>query len=101
NQSNIIEKTKENFLNQSSIKYLFADNIELMGEQVQVKEVNNFAFYDKNAINICFTSTQKLHLDMNFPKENSPTIDDFEDDKIVLISDESHHINTVTKGLTK
>ena len=101
NQNNIIEKTKENFLNQSSIKYLFADNIELMGDQAQVKEVNNFAFYDKNAINICFTSTQKLHMDMNFPKENSPTIDDFEDDKIVLISDESHHINTVTKGLTK
>lgn len=101
NQNNIIEKTKENFLNQSSIKYLFAENIELMGDQVQVKEVNNFAFYDKTAINICFTSTQKLHMDMNFPKENSPTIDDFEDDKIVLISDESHHINTVTKGLTK
>ena len=40
-------------------------------------------------------------MDMNFPKENSPTIEDFEDDKIVLISDESHHINTVTKGLTK
>lgn len=37
NQNNIIEKTKENFLNQSSIKYLFADSIELMGEQVQVK----------------------------------------------------------------
>lgn len=101
NQNNIIEKTKENFLNQSSIKYLFADNIELMGDQVQVKEVNNFAYYHKNAINICFTSTQKLHMDMNFPKENSPTIEDFEDDKIVLISDESHHINTVTKGLTK
>lgn len=101
NQNNIIEKTKENFLNKSSIKYLFEDNIELMGNQVQVKEVNNFAFYDENAINICFTSTQKLQLDMNFPKEDSPTIDDFEDDKIVLISDESHHINTVTKGLTK
>ena len=101
NQNNIIEKTKENFLNQSSIKYLFADNIELMGDQVQVKEVNNFAFYDKNAINICFTSTQKLHMDMNFPKENFPTIEDFEEDKIVLISDESHHINTITKGLTK
>lgn len=101
NQNNIIKKTKENFLNPSSIKYLFADNIELMGEQVQVKKVNNFAFYDKNAINICFTSTHKLHLDMNFTKENSPTFEDFEDDKIVLISDESHHINTVTKGLTK
>ena len=101
NQNNIIEKTKENFLNKNSIKYLFSDNIELMGEQIQVKEVNNFAFYDKNAINICFTTTQKLHYDMLFQKENSPTIEDFEDDKIVLISDESHHINTVTKGLTK
>ncbi|WP_311443778.1 DEAD/DEAH box helicase family protein [Ezakiella coagulans] len=101
NQNNIIEKTKENFLNKNSIKYLFSDDIELMGEQVQVKEVINFAFYDKNAINICFTTTQKLHNDMLFPKENSPTIEDFEDDKIVLISDESHHINTVTKGLTK
>lgn len=101
NQNNIIEKTKENFLKPKSSKYLFSDNIELMGDQVQIKKVNNFDFYDKNAINICFTSTQKLHMDMNFPKENSPTFDNFEDDKIVLISDESHHINTVTKGLTK
>ena len=101
NQTNIIEKTKENFLNPSSIKYLFADTIELMGDIVPIKEVENFAFYDKKAINICFTSTQKLHLDLNFPRENSPTIEDFEDEKIVLISDESHHINTVTKGLSK
>ncbi|NLL65497.1 MAG: DEAD/DEAH box helicase family protein [Clostridiaceae bacterium] len=101
NQTNIIEKTKENFLNPSSIKYLFAENIELMGESVAIKEVENFSYCDDKAINILFTSTQKLHLDMNFPRENSPTIDDFEDDKIVLISDESHHVNTVTKGLTK
>lgn len=101
NQNNIIEKTKENFLNQNSMKYLFADAIELMGEQVQVKKTDTFAFYDNRAINICFTSTQQLHLDMNFPKENAPTIEDFEDEKIVLISDESHHINTATKGLTK
>lgn len=101
NQKNIIEKTKENFINSSSTKYLFARNIELMGEGVQIKEVDNFAFYDENAINISFTSTQKLHLDLNIPKENSPTLEDFEDDKVVLISDESHHINTVTKGLKK
>lgn len=101
NQRNIIEKTKENFLNPSSNKYLFAENIELIGEYVPVKEVDNFAFYDKEAINICFTSTQKLHMGLTFQEENSPTIEDFEEDKVVLISDESHHINTVTKGLTK
>lgn len=101
NQTNIIDKTKENFLNPFSIKYLFAENIELIGKSVEIKEVDNFSYCDKKAINILFTSTQKLHLDLNFPRENSPTIDDFEDDKIVLISDESHHINTVTKGLNK
>ena len=101
NQNNILEKTKENFLNSSSIKYLFADYIELFGESVSIKEVDNFAYSDKNTINICFTSTQKLHLDLNFPRENSPTLADFENDKVVLISDESHHINTMTKGLSK
>lgn len=101
NQNNIIEKTKENFLNQNSMKYLFADAIELMGEQVQVKKTDNFAFCDNRAINICFTSMQQLHLDMNTPRENAPTDEDFEDEKIVLISDESHHINTATKQLTK
>lgn len=101
NQNNIIEKTKENFLNPLSSKYLFDDNIEIYGKKVIINEVENFAYFDKDAINVCFTSTQKLHFDLNFPKEDSPTFEDFEDDKIVLISDESHHVNTITKGAAK
>lgn len=101
NQNNILDKTKENFIRNSSNKYLFAENIELMGERIQVKEVNDFKYYDKNAINICFTSIQKLHMDLNIPEENSLDINDFADEKVVIISDEAHHINTVTKGLTK
>ncbi len=97
NQTNILEKTKENFLNSASGKYLFAENVEILGQQVAIREVENFSIVDKQAINICFTTTQKLHLDLNFSKENSVTIDDFEDNKIVLISDESHHVNTRTK----
>ena len=58
------------------------------------KEVENFLFDDKAITSL---HPLKAHLDMNFPRENSPTIDDFEDDKIVLISDESHHVNTVQK----
>ena len=34
---------------------------------------------------------------LNVPRENSLTYDDFEDQKIVLISDEAHHINADTK----
>lgn len=103
NQTNILEKTKENFLNKLSSKYLFADNIEYLGEKIKINEVENFAAIPdfSNDINICFTTTQKLHMDLFNPKENSITYKDFEDKKIVFISDESHHVNTMTKKLTK
>ena len=84
-------------MNPDSSKYLFADTMEVNGTQILVREVSNFSAIDDNAINVCFTTTQGLHLDLRFPKENTFTIDEFEDDKIVLISDESHHVNTRTK----
>ncbi|WP_373897565.1 DEAD/DEAH box helicase family protein [Haloimpatiens sp. FM7315] len=97
NMKNIVEKTKENFLNKQSPKYLFNESIEIDGESVFIKEVSNFQQVDDNDINICFTTTQKLHMDLFAPKENSVTFSDFEDTKVVLISDESHHVNTLTK----
>ena len=101
NQSNILEKTKTNFLEHSSNKYLFADDIEINGERIKIKQVNNFDYYDKNAINICFTTMQKLHMDISLPTGNALGFEDFEDDKVALVADEAHHINTLTKGLTK
>ncbi|WP_308533358.1 DEAD/DEAH box helicase family protein [uncultured Peptoniphilus sp.] len=103
NQTNILEKTKENFLNNLSGKYLFKDLIEYLGEKVKINEVDNFMGLDKssNDINIYFTTTQKLHMDLVTPKENSISYRDFEDKKIVFISDESHHVNSNTKKLTK
>lgn len=97
NMTNIVEKTKENFLNRLSSKYLFGDTIEIDGDIINIREVNNFQNSNDNDINICFSTTQKLHLDLFIPKENSLTIMDFEYKKIVLISDESHHVNTLTK----
>lgn len=101
NQTNIIEKTKANFLDSSSAKYLFAESIEIDGMRVRINEVNNFAAADSNAINLCFSTTQKLHMDFLNPKENALTSDDFEDAPVVMISDESHHVNTRTKRATK
>lgn len=101
NLSNIVKKTKENFLNPLSQKYLFADEIRIGGERVPIKEVINFQYTDESAINICFTTTQGLHSDMRFAKENSISFDDFNDKKIVLISDEAHHLNVDTKTLEK
>lgn len=101
NLSNIVQKTKENFLNNVSNKYLFAEAINIDGEIVKVKEVSNFQYSDDNAINICFTTTQGLHADMWGIKENSLSIDDFENQKVVLISDEAHHLNADTKKMNK
>lgn len=93
NLSNIVNKTKENFLNPASSKFLFSEEIWINGERVPVREVENFQNTDENAINICFTTTQGLHRDLWFAKENSFSIDDFDGKKVVLIADEAHHLN--------
>ena len=101
NQTNILKKTEENFLNTLSSKYLFADNLSYLGTKIKVKKVDRFSdtVLDDD-IELLFTTTQKLHTDMWFAKENAPTYADFENDKIVFISDESHHINSYTKKKT-
>lgn len=94
---NIVEKTIDNFLNPASNKHLFNENIEIDGNLVSINRVNNFSAVDLDAINICFNTIQGLHGEINEPKEGKLTIEDFEDDKIVLIADEAHHLNSLTK----
>ena len=101
NLSNIVNKTKENFLNSNSTKYLFAEEIRLNGERIVIKEVNNFQDADENAINVCFTTTQGLHTNVWMARENTLSLDDFKGHKIVLISDEAHHLNAETKKMSK
>jgi len=97
NQKNILEKTKDNFNNSTSSKYLFNESINYLGEKIKIHVVDNFQYTNSNAINICFTTTQTLHINLWEVKENNLTFADFEDKKIVLISDESHHLNSSTK----
>lgn len=97
NLSNIVEKTKVNFLDASSTKYLFNDEIVIDGERVVIQEVSNFQAADPDRINICFSTTQGLHMDMWMTKENGMSFDDFDSQKVVLISDEAHHLNVDTK----
>ena len=42
NNNNIIEKTRDNFLNATSKKYLFSDTISFGDKRVVIKEVENF-----------------------------------------------------------
>ena len=97
NLSNILGKTKDNFNNPGSSKYLFADEIVIDGEPVRIKQTDNFQYSDQEAVNLCFATTQGLHADMWNAKENSMSYDDFDGQKVVLISDEAHHLNVDTK----
>ena len=98
NSTNIIEKTKDNFLNPLSSKYLFNESLHFGTVRVPVTPVANFEGVNQNDINICFTTIHNLHISLNSEKENALTYDDFRDKKIVLLADEAHHINTSTKA---
>jgi len=101
NRGQIVEKTKDNFINSASTKYLFNDKIVINNKEIKIKAVDNFSYSSEDDINICFTTIQGLFSDIHNEKENSITIGDFSDKKIVLIADEAHHINASTKRKKK
>lgn len=97
---NIIEKTRANFCDSKSAKYLFANEIVIDGELVEIKTINNLFEASKNgAINIYFSTISTLFNRLKFggEKENSLTLQDLEGRKIVFLADEAHHLNVETK----
>jgi len=97
NSANIIDKTRVNFLDATASKYLFSPALAIGDKQIQIKEVANFQAANPGDINIVFSTIQGLHTQLHTPRENSLTYADFADQKMVLISDEAHHINAATK----
>jgi type III restriction enzyme len=97
NSATIIEKTRQNFLEKLASKYLFAQNPKDKDLPLTIRTVDNFQSVSKKELNICFSTIQGLHSNLNSARENGITYDDFEDKKIVLISDEAHHLNASTK----
>ena len=99
NSDNIIKKTKENFLNANSSKYLFTERIFINSKEIFIKECENFeGIQNENEINIKFCTIQKLHSDLNSPKENAVTFEDLADRNIVLVADEAHHLSADTRN---
>lgn len=97
NNTNIINKTRDNFLNLLSSKYLFSETVAFGDKRIRIREVDNFQAANEEDINIVFSTIQGLHSRLNTPRENSVTYDDFNGKKVVLLSDEAHHINVETK----
>lgn len=98
--NNIVEKTKSNFCDEKSEKYLFAREIVINGEQVKIKMVNSLMQNSENGtINIYFSTISTLfnRLKEGGERENSLTLQDLQDKKIVFLADEAHHLNAETK----
>src|SRR5439155_7486169 len=79
NSTNIIDKTRDNFLNNTSIKYLFNQSLSWADKKIILLEVDNFQTTDNDNINICFETIQGLHSRLTTPRENSLTYEDFQD----------------------
>jgi type III restriction enzyme len=96
NSTNIIQKTRDNFLNPASSKFLFNSVIVIGNRRVRVSSVQNFEAANPNDISICFTTIQKLHSDLTKERENAITFEDFRKHNVVLLADEAHHLNVQT-----
>ncbi|WP_369685214.1 DEAD/DEAH box helicase family protein [Helicobacter pylori] len=97
NSTSILEKTKLNFTDSVSSKYLFSENININDKNTEIKSINNLNESHNNAINIYFSTIQGLFSLFTRAKENAITLEDLKDQKLVFLADEAHHLNTETK----
>ncbi|PDW61170.1 restriction endonuclease [Helicobacter pylori] len=97
NSASILEKTKLNFTDSVSSKYLFSENININDENTEIKSINNLNESHNGAINIYFSTIQGLFSLFTRAKENAITLEDLKDQKLVFLADEAHHLNTETK----
>ncbi|TPH78189.1 DEAD/DEAH box helicase [Helicobacter pylori] len=97
NSTSILEKTKLNFTDSVSSKYLFSETIHINDENTEIKSINNLNESHNSAINIYFSTIQGLFSLFTKAKENAITLEDLKDQKLVFLADEAHHLNTETK----
>lgn len=95
NQNNIVDKTENNFIDNTHTKYLFKEKIVIDDKTITIKKVDTFSD-NPQGIEIKFTSIQKLYNDIHLQRENQTTLDDLHSKNIVMLADEAHHLNTDT-----
>ena len=98
NSTNIIRKTIANFTQKDDPKYLFAPKIIFDFKEININEVENFETVPGEDINILFSTIQGLHGKLDKPRESQITFESLAENKIVILSDEAHHLNVLTKN---
>lgn len=98
----VVNKTLDNFTNNSSSKYLFNNHISIDGNNITIQPVSEYPTeLEKKVIYIKFTGIQQLSNDIYTPRENSITEDALSKHKMVILADEAHHFNVGTRSKQK
>ncbi|MFQ6341730.1 DEAD/DEAH box helicase family protein [Campylobacter sp. VTCC 70190] len=98
NSTSILEKTKANFADVYSSKYLFKENIIIDFKNIEINIISNLFESKDESINIYFTTIQALFSLFKNERENSLNFEDLKDKKLVFLADEAHHLNSDTKN---
>ena len=101
NSTSIIEKTKANFIDKTSNKYLFKEKININSSYVEINIINNLNESKEECINLHFTTIQKLFSLLTYERENALSFEDLKERKLVFLADEAHHLNADTKKANK
>ena len=84
NSTAILEKTKANFCDERSEKYLFKDKININAQSVEINAVSNLAECKEGAINVYFSTVQGLYSLFTNERENAFTLEDLKGRKFVF-----------------
>nr|WP_286164583.1 DEAD/DEAH box helicase family protein [Carnobacterium sp. PL12RED10] len=99
NTNSVLLKTIDNLINQNSEKYLFNDRIEIAGQHISIKQVEQFPkIQQDNTIYLKLASVQKVSDDLFVLKENTMGLNDYEVNPVVILADEAHHYSASTKS---
>ena len=101
NSVNLINKTKKSLKpslhsKKCEFKHNFNDHLLIENKKIYIKESSNFT-NTFNTIEIVFSTIHDLHNKLNNPKENSLNISDLSKHNILILADEAHHFNSLTK----
>ncbi|MHA1540689.1 MAG: DEAD/DEAH box helicase family protein [Alphaproteobacteria bacterium] len=86
--NSINSKTENNFFESNADKYLFNKDNNLF-----IKQTNTGDFTENDDLQIAIKTYAGLLADIKNPKESSFSLESLRDKKVVIIADESHHLN--------
>lgn len=99
NSNAVVSKTRDNFINDNSSKYLFNSPINIDGRRVEIKSVDRFtSVQEPGIIYMKLTTIQALSNELGIVRENGLTYEELQKNKVVILADEAHHFNASTKS---